>query len=67
MKIEERVLSFLSGLLEIIVENIWTFVFVFWFLSNVLNLFGADEPKATINEPTKTEQKVTNDGPKPNM
>lgn len=67
MKPEDRVLAFITALIELIGENIWLIVFIFWSFSGIINLFGNNEPKATINEPTKIEQKATNDGPKPDL
>ena len=67
MKPEDRVLAFIAALIELIGENIWLIAFIFWSFSGIINLFGNTEPKATINEPTKIEQKANNDGPKPDL
>ena len=67
MKIEDRVLAFITALIELIGENIWLIAFIFWSFSGIINLLGNNEPKETINEPTKIERKVTNDGPRPDM
>lgn len=64
MNFEERLLKFISGLLSLIVENMWGFIFIVWAATSILDL---DSLFIVKKEPTPTQVEKKSDGPAPSF
>lgn len=66
MNFEQRIIRFFRELIELIVENVWTFAFIIWALNGIIgitvNVKEDDKPKQTIEQPV-----IKEDGPKASM
>ena len=67
-RIEERLLKFISGLLALIIENMWSFVFIVWAATSIFSLDDIVFVKPPA-EKAKVEhvEKESSDGPKPSF
>lgn len=67
MNFEERVLKFLRGLIEIIIENMWGFIFLVWVATSIFSLDDLLYVKKEQPAPSVVEKKESSDGPKPSF
>lgn len=65
-RVEERLLKFIAGLLALVMENLWSVVFIVWAATSILSL---DDILYVKKEPTPTAavKKESSDGPKPSF
>ena len=64
MNFEERLLKFISGLLALIIENMWGFIFIVWAATSI---FSLDDLVFVKKEPTPTQVEKKTDGPTPSF
>lgn len=63
-RVEERLLKFIAGILALIVENLWSVVFIVWAATSI---FSLDDILYVKKEPTPTQVEKKSDGPKPSF
>jgi hypothetical protein len=66
MNFEQRIVRFFREIIELLTENIWTFVFAIWILNGAFGFISKDKEQPKQVQQTEQLQKKE-DGPKPSM